>query len=153
MISPEMRRRAEILAFGGFRWVVIPGFSLSKEEIEMFNQTLPMMEKRIYRAVEWLKKFNYDEEIGEANFEGQISLSTVRYVPEGKTPEGGRMFHTAGFTGKYPALKQWLVRVSEGHGEKPFYLMLLKQSEELEDATYWQPICYNPVEKEDLRTE
>ncbi len=153
MISPEVPRRVEMLTFGGFRWVVIPGFSLSKDEIEMFDKTLPMMEKRIYRALEWLKKFNQDEAMGEANFEAQISLSTVRYVPEEKNPEGGRIFHTTGFTGKYPNLKQWLVRVSEGYGAKPFYLMLLKQSEELGDATYWQPICYMPVEKEDLKPE
>lgn len=43
--------------------------------------------------------------------------------------------------------------VSEGFGNKPYHLKILKQSRELGEATYWYPIAFTPVDKEDLQPQ
>ncbi len=138
------------LTFGGYKWTIVPGFELTKEEVEMLNLTLPMMEKRIHQAAEWLAKFNKDD-IGD--FDAEIFLDTVRTVPEGKDVEGNRFFHTSGMTGTHPDLRSWRVQVSRGVGSRPFYLRLLRQSKEMGDATYYQPVAFTPVDREDLPAE
>jgi len=135
------------LTFGGYKWIIVPGFELNKQEVEMLGLSLPMMEKRIHQASELLAKFNREE---MEDFRAEILLSTTRMVPEGKDADGNRSYYSAGMTGDYPDLKGWRVQVCEGVGSRPFYLVLLKQSEEMGDATYFQPVAFTPVDHEDL---
>ncbi len=144
---PKNRGAVEVF-IGGFKWRVIPGRHVAKDEIGMLVQDLPMMEKRMYRVAKWLNQFNSE---GSADFEASVTLETLRFVRERMKGTKEMVAHSHGFTGKYPDLRIWQVQVSKGAGRKPFHLTLLKQSEELGDATYWYPVAYTPVDKEDLR--
>lgn len=64
--------------FGGFKWTIIPGARLTKDEIEMLDRTLPMMEKRLQRAAKWIERFNRND---TADFQAFVTLDTIRHVP------------------------------------------------------------------------